>query len=98
MSFAKAQKMFIGIAIIAVIGVSVGGCQEQPEKYTGPVEKITVAAAEYLTGALIYIAEDQGFFEENGLDVTIRGYGGENSAFQFVWFWWHQCRPGVSSL
>jgi len=75
MTFAKAQKMFIGIVIIAVIGVSVGGCQEQPEKYTGPVEKITVAAAEYLTGALIYVAEDQGFFEENGLDVTIKGYG-----------------------
>ena len=33
-----------------------------------------MAAAEYLTGALIYVAEDQGFFEENGLDVTIKGY------------------------
>jgi NitT/TauT family transport system substrate-binding protein len=44
-------------------------------KYTGPVEKITVAAAEYLAGTPIYIAEDQGFFEQNGLDVTIKGYG-----------------------
>ncbi len=75
MTFAKAQKMFIGIVIIAVIGISVGGCQEKPEKYTGPVEKITVAAAEYLTGALVYVAEDQGFFEENGLDETIKSYG-----------------------
>jgi len=74
MALTNAQKMFIGIAIIIVIGIPVGGCQEQPEKYTGPVEKITVAAAEYLTGALIYVAEDQGFFEENGLDVTIKGY------------------------
>ena len=72
----KAQKIFAGISIIlVVIGISVGGCQGQPDKYTGPVEKITVAAAEYLTGALIYVAEDQGFFEENGLDVTINGYG-----------------------
>ncbi len=75
MTFTQAQRIFIGIVIIAVIGISVGGCQEKPEKYTGPVEKITVAAAEYLTGALIYVAEDQGFFEENGLDVTIKGYG-----------------------
>ncbi len=74
MTFTKAQKMFIGIAIIVVIGVSVGGCQQKPEKYTGPVEKITVAAAEYLTGALIYVAEEQGFFEESGLDITIKGY------------------------
>lgn len=75
MIFTKAQRMFIAIAIIVLIGIPVGGCQEKPEEYTGPVEKITVAAAEYLTGALIYVAEDQGFFEENGLDVTIEGYG-----------------------
>ena len=74
MTFVKAQKMFIAIAIIVVIGISLGGCREKPEEYTGPVEKITVAAAEYLTGALVYVAEDQGIFEENGLDVTIKGY------------------------
>jgi len=73
-NYINIQKTFIGIAIIAAIGISIGGCQEQPEKYTGPVEKITIAAAEYLTGALIYVAEDQGYFEENGLDVTIKGY------------------------
>ena len=72
MTFTKAQRMLTGMAIIVVIGVSVGGCQEE---YTGPVEEMTVAAAEYITGALIYIAEDQGFFEQNGLDVTITGYG-----------------------
>ena len=74
MTFIKAQKLFITIATIAVIGISVGGCQEQPEKFTGPVEKITVAAAAYLTGALVYVAEDQGFFEKNGLEVTIKDY------------------------
>ncbi len=73
------KTIFILITVVTVvmalvIGVSVGGCSQQTEKYTGPVEKITVAAAEYLTGALIYVAEDQGFFEENGLDVTIKGY------------------------
>jgi len=75
MAFTKAQRICIGIAIIAVLVSSIGGCQKQPEEYTGPVEQITVAAAEYLTGALIYVAEDQGFFEENGLDVTIKNYG-----------------------
>jgi len=75
MTFAKAPIILVGTAIIAVIGISVGGCQEEPEEYTGPVEEITVAAAAYLTGALIYVAEDQGFFEENGLEVTIKGYG-----------------------
>ncbi len=70
MTFTKAQKVLIGITITAVVGISVGGCQEQPEKYTGPVEKITVAAGK--AGVLVFIAEDQGFFEKNGLDVKIK--------------------------
>ena len=71
-----AKKILIGIiTVVAVLGIGLYWyIQKQSEKYTGPVEKITVAAAEYLTGALIYIAEDQGFFEENGLEVTIKGY------------------------
>ena len=56
--------------IVIVIGLIIGTyfwlSQERPEIYSGPVENVTVAAAEYLTGALVYIAEDQGFFEKNG--------------------------------
>ena len=70
------MKRTIFIAIVAVtvmVATAVAGCAGG-EKPAEPVEKITVAAAEYLTGALIYVAEDQGFFEENGLEVTIKGY------------------------
>ncbi len=80
MTFTKAQKLFITIAAISVIGISVGGCQEQPEKYTGPVEKITLAVYAGETGALVYVAEDQGYFEENGLEVTIKDYGSGKAA------------------
>ncbi len=62
MTLTKTQKIFVGIAIIVLIGISVGGCQEQPEEYTGPVEKITLAAYAGETGALVYVAEDQGYF------------------------------------
>ena len=61
----------IFIAVIVVIVISVSGCVQE-QKYTGPVEKITVAAGK--AGVLVYIAEGQGFFEENGLDVTIKDY------------------------
>ena len=65
------------ITVVVIVGVLIGGYlwlnQAEP-KYTGPVEKITVAAAEYLTGALVYVAEDQGFFKKNGLDATIKHY------------------------
>jgi len=73
-------RTWVGIlSVLIALGLAVGGYfllrQEEPGKYAGPVDKVTVAAAEYLAGALIYVAEDQRFFEENGLDVTIRGYG-----------------------
>jgi len=76
----RGVRTWVGIPLVLIaLGLAIGGYywlrQKEPERYTGPVEKITVAAAEYLTGALIYIAEDQGFFEENGLDVTIKSYG-----------------------
>jgi NitT/TauT family transport system substrate-binding protein len=69
------------VAVTVMVAMAVAGCtQGRPEKYTGPVEKITVAAAAYLTGALVYVAEDQGYFEENGLEVTIKDYGSGKAA------------------
>ncbi|TET59749.1 MAG: hypothetical protein E3J47_07980, partial [Candidatus Stahlbacteria bacterium] len=70
------KKALIGIIAEAVVvtvmvAMAVAGCtQGWPERYTEPVEKITIAAAAYLTGALVYVAEDQGFFKKNGLEVT----------------------------
>ncbi len=74
MTFTKAQKILIGITIIAVIGISIGGCQEQPGKYTGPVEKATIAAYLGEFSSLVFIAENQDYFIDNGLDVTIKEY------------------------
>jgi len=71
--------VWISVVVTIALGLAVGGYlwlrQERAEEYTGPVEQITVAAAEYLTGVLVYVAEDQGFFEKNGLEVTLKGYG-----------------------
>jgi len=71
------KRILFGILLVAVIvGSYLWLSLRQPEesKYTGPVEKITLAAGGYLTGALVYVAEDQGFFKRNGLDVTIKHY------------------------
>ena len=71
------KKTLVGIFItIIIIGLVVGvwSIQKQPKKYVGPFEKITLAAYAGETGALVYVAEDQGYFEENGLEVTINDY------------------------
>jgi len=65
------NKLYIsaGISIVVVvIGISVGGCQGQP------VEKISVGATTQELSTLIWIAEEKGYFEENGLDATVKAY------------------------
>ncbi len=49
------------------------GCSRS-QKYAGPVEKITVAASTGDIGALFYFCKETGFFERNGLKVTINEF------------------------
>ena len=68
------------VAVIAVIAalVSVGsGAWPFPNfgsTYSGRPESITIGTAPLELAALIFIAEDQGFFAGNGLNVTIKNY------------------------
>lgn len=40
-------------------------------KYTGPVEKATMGVYQGEFSSLVFIAEKQGYFKDNGLDVTL---------------------------
>ena len=74
MTFLKAKAMLIAIVIIAVIGISVGGCQGQPGK-PEQFEKVTIGiSATSLLASLIRIAEEKGYFLEEGIDVKVKGY------------------------
>ncbi len=72
------KNMLTGITIVVMVVIVGIGLywliQKQPGKYIGLVTKITLAAYAGDTGALVYIAEDKGYFEENGLEVTIKDY------------------------
>ena len=48
--------------------------EQRDTGYVGPVAKITLATYYGLESALIYVAEDLGYFEENGLNVTLKEY------------------------
>jgi len=74
MTFTKAQKIFIGIVIIVVVGISAGGCQGQPGK-PEQFEKVTIGiSATSLLASLVHIAEERGYFLEEGIDVEVKGY------------------------
>ncbi len=72
------KKILILIIIVVVIIIGVGFYwfnQKQPKKYTGPVEKVSVGiSATSLLPSLIHIADEKGYFLEQGVDMEVKGY------------------------
>lgn len=62
------------IAVIVLVGFGTWSLQDSKEIYAGQVESITIGLPPLEPSALVYIAEDQGFFARNGLNVTVRDY------------------------
>lgn len=72
---------FLVLVILGGIGIWFVLKIISPPMYTGQVESIRVGAiAEYST--LIRVAEQQGFFKNNGLDVTVTEYTSGAPAFK----------------
>ncbi len=71
------QKTVAAMAVIAVVvlvGVSVWSLQNSQENHEAKPESITIGSLPYDYSALIFIADDQGFFAKNGLNATVRTY------------------------
>lgn len=69
------KKIIISIiAVVVIIAVSIMWWQTRSAaKYTGPVEKIIIAnQKEY--SIFNYIAQEKGYFKENGLDAEVKEY------------------------
>jgi NitT/TauT family transport system substrate-binding protein len=72
--------MSAGLSIIlVVIGISVGGCQEQPVK-PEEIEKVTLGVETSLLPAAVWVAENKGYFEREGLDLTIKEFDSGRTA------------------
>ncbi len=68
------NKILKGSFIILVSLPWMSACSQEPSQYKGPAEKITFAAYSGDVGSLVYVAEKQGYFKDNGLDMTINNY------------------------
>ncbi len=66
------------LAVVITSALAVGGyfwlSQEKPKKYTGPVEKVTIGVGVAPLSLLIWVAENEGYFADNGLDVEMKEY------------------------
>jgi len=68
----KSIAIIFAILIVIALGIGIWFTQNQAQRYRGPIEKITVAAGK--TAVLVYIAQDQGYFADHGLEVTINTF------------------------
>ncbi len=71
----KKYIILILIAIVVIIVIIIGAFifwQNFPKKYTGPVEKINLGVANNFMCSLMFVAENKGYFKENGLEVNIK--------------------------
>lgn len=74
----KSAKQFVLVIIViaAILAVVLGSMfyLNPRQGYTGKVESITIGYSPFEQNALLWIAEDQHFFEASGLNVTLRKY------------------------
>ena len=66
----------IGVLIIVGVIIISGAwyLQKGTQTNTGPPESITIAILPSEYSTLIWVADDQGFFKQNGLNVTLKEY------------------------
>ncbi len=68
------NKILKGSIIILVSLYLVSACAQEQSQDKVAAEKITFAAYSGDVGTLFYIAEERGYFKDNGLDLTINHY------------------------
>jgi len=71
------SKVLIVVIVIALLGISIlrFTTWKQSEKYTGPVERVSIGiSATSLLPSLVLLANEKGYFLEEGIDIEIKGY------------------------
>jgi NitT/TauT family transport system substrate-binding protein len=74
------KLIIIAIFMLALTIVGFLLISQQKAGFSGTPEEITLGAPALETNALVYVAEDQGYFKKNGLNVTLKKYDSGGAA------------------
>ena len=83
MSRKKIMGIGLGFVVIA-LGISIRFVSRQDTRPTGPLEKITFADAGQPIGGLFHIAIINGYFQNEGLDVSLKRFTSGRDALNAV--------------
>lgn len=70
----KMAAALVAIAVIILAGIGVCLQKTSLGDPNTPLKEVTVAYSPFESGALFWIAEDQGYFRQNGLNLTLKKY------------------------
>ncbi|MBM3298563.1 MAG: ABC transporter substrate-binding protein [Deltaproteobacteria bacterium] len=72
------RRLVVALIIVVVLsmagGIAIWATRSPGPTFSGPPEQVRLGTIPAELSALIWIAEDRGYFAENGLDVTIKMY------------------------
>ncbi len=74
------KSIILAIFMLALAIVGFLFISQQKGNFSGTMEEISVGAPALETNALVYVAEDLGYFKKNGLNVTIKKYDSGGAA------------------
>lgn len=79
------SKGIIVVIVVILLGISIlyFTTWKQSEKYSGPVESVSIGiSATSLLASLVHIAKQKGYFLEEGIDLEIKGYSTGKDALE----------------
>ncbi len=81
------NKLYISkwIPIVLIsIGIIIGGCSQPAGERTGPVdnEKVNLGVEDSLLTGTVWVAENKGYFEKEGIDLNIKEFDSGRLSFQ----------------
>jgi ABC-type nitrate/sulfonate/bicarbonate transport system substrate-binding protein len=84
---AKNKTLTTGILVaIILLGIAGGGgwyfWSDKKQTQTGPLLQLTLAAEQSLLPTTVWVAENQGYFQEQGLDVKIQNFDSGRNALE----------------
>ena len=73
------KKILVSLFIVIILATF--GCAPQAVEYRGPVEKVTLGVEASLLPSAVWVAENKGYFQEEGLDLTIKEFDSGRLSF-----------------
>jgi NitT/TauT family transport system substrate-binding protein len=76
----KSRAWILILVVIIALGLAVGGYFWWPQEKFEPIEKITFGVERSILPSAVWVADNEGYFQEEGLDVEIKEFDSGRTA------------------